>query len=178
MSETDDFWTELWDWIIAFLTGQKAISGDYVPVSGDKLGIVNRFSVLDETLNDADMISALDSVSNVEIQDVFYNQGLDVTITNRSSKVTTPGHEWTHGVDFDVNAAQTPALVLLNPYILGLIITAIISFFVWLSVDKITATADKFVDNSGKGTALTMNLLIVGVAVLAVIWLIGRVFFK
>jgi len=178
MSDTDDFWTELWDWLITFLTGQKAISGDYVPVAGDKLGIVNRFSILDETLNDAEMVSALDSASNVDIQDVFYNQGLDVTITNRSSKVKTPGHEWTHEVDFDVNEASTPALILLNPYILGLILTAIISIFVWLTVDDITATADKFVDNSGKGAALTMNLLIVGIAVLAVIWLIGRVFFK
>jgi len=178
MSETDDFWTELWDWLIAFLGGQKELSGDYVPVAGDKLGIVNRFSVLDETLNDADMVSALDSASNADIQDAFYNQGLDVTITNRKSAVKTPGHEWTHEVDFDVNEASTPALILLNPYIVGLIITAIIAVFVWLSVDKITTTVDKFVDNSGKGTALTMNLLIVGVAVLAVIWLIGRIFFK
>jgi len=178
MSETDDFWNELWDWLIAFLGGQKELSVDYVPVTGDKLGIVNRFSVLDETLNDEDMVSALDSVSNAEIQDEFYKQGLDVTVTNRKSAVKTPGHEWTHGVDFEVNTAQTPALIVLAPALISLAMVAVEFIFGYLIVKKITATADKFVDNSGKGAGLTMNLLIVGIAVLAVIWLIGRIFFK
>jgi len=176
MSETDDFWIELGNWLIAFLSGQKVISGDYVPVSGDKLGIVNRFSILDETLNDADMVSTLDSVSNADIQDEFYKQGLDITVTNRKSAVKTSGHEWTHEVDFDVNYAETPALIVLAPALITLATVAISFIFGYLIVDKITATTDKFIDVSGEG-ALTINLIIAGIAVLAVIWLIGKVFF-
>ncbi len=177
MAESDDdFWIEMWDWLIVFLTGQKVISGDYVPIPGDKLGVVNRFTVTDETLNDDDMISALDSASNADIQDAFYDHGLDIAVTNRKSAVKIPGHEWTHKVDFDVTEVHSPALVLLNPYVIGLIITAIISVFVWLSVDKITATADKYIDNSGKGSALTMNMILVVVGILAVVWLIGKAF--
>ncbi len=180
MAEIDDnFWTDMMNWLNTFLSGlsgAKTIPGDYVPVTGDKLGIVTKHSIADETLNDDDMVGALDSVSNADIEDEFYKQGLDVTITNRQSAVKTSGHNWTHRVDFDVDEAHTPTLILLVPYLIPLVSTALTLIFGYLIVSKITSTADKFVDNSGKGVGLTMNMILLVVAILAVVWIIGKAF--
>jgi len=169
MSNSDDWIAELLKWLMAFLSGEKHLSGDYIPKAGDEIGITSRYTI-DEELDDDDMITALNSVSNAEIEQEFYAQGLDITVTNRHSQTVRSKHEWTHEVDFDVTSAQTPALILLAPLLISLSKVAIAFIFGYLIVNKLTATTDKVVDKSTAGIGLTVNMLITGIVILVIIW--------
>ena len=169
MSNSDDWIAELLNWLMAFLSGEKRLSEDYIPKAGDEIGITSRYAI-DEELDDDDMITALNSVSNAEIEQEFYAQGLDIIVTNRRSQIVRPKHEWTHEVDFGVTSAETPALIVLAPLILKLAGLAIAFIFGYLIVNKLTATTDKLVDKSTAGVGLTVNMLITGIVILAIIW--------
>ncbi len=171
MSNSDDMgWiAESLEWLLTFLSGEKRLSEDYIPKAGDEIGITNKYTI-DEELDDDSMISALDSVSNAEIEHEFYAQGLDISVTNRRSQIVTSKHEWTHEVDFEVRSAETPALIVLAPLIIKLTAIAITFIFGYLIVQKLTATTDKIIDKSEAGAGLTVNILIIGIVILVLIW--------
>lgn len=170
MSNSEDGFAELLNWLLAFLSGEKHLSEDYIPKAGDEIGITSRYTI-DEELDDDDMVTALNSVSNAEIEQEFYAQGLDITVTNRRSQTVRSKHEWTHEVDFEVMSAETPALIVLAPLIIKLAGLAIAFIFGYLIVNKLTATTDKLVDKLTAGIGLTVNMLITGVVILAIIYL-------
>jgi len=73
MSSSDDFedwFAEFLEWLLTFLSGEKRLSEDYIPKAGDEIGITNKYTI-DEELDDDSMITALDSVSNAEIEHEF-----------------------------------------------------------------------------------------------------------
>jgi hypothetical protein len=155
------------DNISGFFTGSVSLPDDYEPQPGDRIattiGIVNR-GIL--PIKDSDILSTLDTISDIEYEDSIYRQtGIKAGMVTRSGTIINAGKEWEYKYTYDiVQTPGTPGIILVAIAIV--VIAGAICAVLW-AIDTYIASNMKITTPWGE-----INLfpaLVIGIVILIVL---------
>jgi len=112
---------------------------DYIPKTGDVIKSVYR--AVNNTglpIDDGAIATALLSYPVKEVEDRVYQQtGVRIKIRNRRVETISSSREWRHEVEYEIVEAHTPAIVVLAPAILQVVLAVIVILGILLIIDKL-----------------------------------------
>lgn len=106
------------------------VPSDYLVKTGDVIRQILRgenTGIL--PLDDDTVISAMYTPSNKQIEDEIYKQtGVRVKVLNRKAEVVTPGRVYRKTIDYRVEEASSPTLMILATIIVGVLGTVVVLY--------------------------------------------------